>query len=77
MKIELPGHEVVEVVLRKEMTMKHYRKIYTESKKKGWSIQAYELNRYKESTNHLSTTNYETSDKNTGADDREDQCGNE
>lgn len=76
MRDELPDHEVVEVVLRKEMTMKHYRKIYAESKKKGWNIQAYELNRYKESTNHLPTTNYETSDKNIGADDREDQYGN-
>lgn len=43
MKDELPDHEVVEVVLRKEMTMANYRKIFNESKKKGWKIQAYQI----------------------------------
>lgn len=32
----------VEVVLKKEMTIEEYRKIIRSSKKKGWSIQAFE-----------------------------------
>ncbi len=48
MKHELPDSEVVEVVIRKEMTMGEYRKMLPGSRKKGWNIQAYQLGRYSE-----------------------------
>lgn len=36
-------NEKVEVVLKKEMTYGDYKRIYKQSKDKGWSIQAYQI----------------------------------
>lgn len=43
-KIEtsLPDHVIVEVVMRKEMTMASYMKLLSNDKRKGWKIQAYQ-----------------------------------
>lgn len=46
MKCELRDDEVVEVVLRKEMPLGNYRKIISQSKKKGWKVQAYQTGVY-------------------------------
>ncbi len=35
-------HEIVEVVLTKEMTMGDYKRIFEASKQKGWRIQAFQ-----------------------------------
>lgn len=41
----------VEVVMRKEMPMSEYKRIYQQSIKKGWKIQAYQLGRFSEPMN--------------------------
>lgn len=46
MKIDLPDHEVIEVVLKKKMTVAQYLKVYAQSKEKGWEIKAYQINFY-------------------------------
>lgn len=48
MKHELPDSEIVEVVLKKEMTMEAYRNLLPGSRKKGWKVQAYQLGRHSE-----------------------------
>lgn len=36
-------NELIEVVMKKTMTYKKYKEIYQLTKKKGWSIQAYQI----------------------------------
>ena len=48
MKLQLSDSEIVEVVLRKEMSVSEYRRIYGQSIKKGWKVQAYQLGRFSE-----------------------------
>ncbi|MDM1497116.1 hypothetical protein HX063_17245 [Myroides odoratimimus] len=38
----LPHDTIVEVVMRKSMTMSEYERIKNNSKSKGWNIQAYQ-----------------------------------
>ncbi|MDM1507503.1 hypothetical protein HX089_16585 [Myroides odoratimimus] len=38
----LPDDTIVEVVMRKSMTMSEYERIKNNSKSKGWNIQAYQ-----------------------------------
>lgn len=42
----LPGHVMVEVVMKKEMTISAYRKLLESDKGKGWRIQAYQIGVY-------------------------------
>ncbi|MDR2223797.1 MAG: hypothetical protein LBE34_13845 [Flavobacteriaceae bacterium] len=44
--ILLPDHVMVEVVMRKEMTVSAYRKLLDNDKGKGWRVQAYQLGVY-------------------------------
>ena len=42
----LPGNTIVEVVMKKKMTIADYEKIKRNGKSKGWNIQAYQLGVY-------------------------------
>ncbi|STZ28337.1 Uncharacterised protein [Myroides odoratus] len=42
----LPDNTVVEVVMRKTMTLAEYEKMMPISKSKGWSVQAYQEGAY-------------------------------
>ncbi|MFM9400797.1 hypothetical protein ACKLNQ_02520 [Myroides odoratimimus] len=44
--ILLPDHVLVEVVMRREMTVGAYRKLLDNDKGKGWRIQAYQIGIY-------------------------------
>ncbi|MEC4083552.1 hypothetical protein [Myroides odoratimimus] len=44
--ILLPDHVMVEVVMRKEMTVDAYRKLLDNDKGKGWKLQAYQIGVY-------------------------------
>lgn len=44
--ILLPDHVMVEVVMRKEMTVNAYRKLLDNDKGKGWKLQAYQIGVY-------------------------------
>lgn len=51
--LEINDTEVVEVVLKKNMSVSDYRRIYNDSKKKGWHIQAYKLGYYQDNREPL------------------------
>ncbi len=38
----LPDNEIIEVVMRKKMTVAEYEKILKNGRTKGWSVQAYQ-----------------------------------
>ncbi|MDR2223534.1 MAG: hypothetical protein LBE34_12520 [Flavobacteriaceae bacterium] len=42
----LPDNTVVEVVMKKQMTIAEYEKIKSNGKSKGWNIQAYQVGVY-------------------------------
>ena len=42
MKLDLHDSVIVEVVLSKKMTVKEYKKMFEQSKLKGWLIQAFQ-----------------------------------
>ncbi|MDM1535061.1 hypothetical protein [Myroides odoratimimus] len=44
--ILLSDHVMVEVVMKKEMTIGAYRKLLENDKGKGWRVQAYQLGVY-------------------------------
>ncbi|MDM1397101.1 hypothetical protein HX049_07925 [Myroides odoratimimus] len=44
--ILLPDHVIIEVVMKKEMTVGAYRKLLDNDKGKGWRMQAYQLGVY-------------------------------
>lgn len=46
----LPDNTIVEVVMRKKMTISEYEAIKNNSKSKGWNIQAYQEGFYSEGT---------------------------
>jgi hypothetical protein len=43
MKLNLHDSVIVEVVLRKKMTVKEYKEIFEQSKAKGWLIQGFQV----------------------------------
>jgi hypothetical protein len=47
---ELTNTQIVEVVLRKKMTIENYKNIISKSRKQGWFVQAYEIGRFSEGT---------------------------
>lgn len=42
MKPKLPDHTIIEVIMRKQMTVKEYYSIRQGAIKEGWSCQGYE-----------------------------------
>lgn len=42
MSQELPDNTIIEVVMRKEVTYKHYKKMIPDARRKGWHIQAFQ-----------------------------------
>lgn len=48
---DLNDNEKVEVVLKKQMTYADYKRIFNESKKKGWTVQAYQIGVYSDGQN--------------------------
>ena len=46
MKHQLPDSEVVEVVMRREMSFGRYKKLLKSKKLKDWQVRAYELGRF-------------------------------